>query len=157
MANMGLFEYMETHPGKEPEPIKKEPQKDYRQRREELERAGELLQSIEEQLKQGAEPQYILYTALKAIGIYANNAEWAERQRARLDAVYDDLAQRSLFIDEAAVAAERLDKKQHDYLDRMRRRLQSNLRDCQKIERELEDTLRAVNNAETVKEPDILE
>ena len=160
MENMGLLEYAAQNPAQEPPQERQAIEttaRNYREQQEAQETAAALKDSIAQQLKQGNEPQYILYTALKAIGLLTNDPEWTEAQRQRLDKVYADLAQQSLFMDNAAIAAERLEKMQGDYIDRMRRQLTKSLNGYRRIEKALTEALQAVNDAESVKEPGILE
>lgn len=160
MENIGLLEYAAKHPAQEPPQERQAIEttaRTYREQQEAQDTAAALKESIAQQIKQGNEPQYILYAALKAIGLLTNDPEWAEAQQRRLDTVYADLAQQSLFMNNAAIAAERLEKMQGDYIDRMRRQLTKSLSGYRRIEKALTEALQAVNEAESVKDPGILE
>jgi uncharacterized protein YllA (UPF0747 family) len=160
MASIGLLEYAEQNPAQEPPQERQAAAvaaRTYRERQEAQEQAEALKESIAQQLEQGNAPQYILYTAIKAIGLLTNDLEWTEEQQRRLDTVYADLAQQSFIIDNAAIAAERLDKMQQEYIDKMRRQLTKSLNGYRRIEKALTEALQAVNEAETAKEPGILE
>lgn len=157
---MGLLEYAAQNPQQEPEQERQAIEttaRTYREQQEAQETAEALKESIAQQLKQGNAPQYILYAAIRAIGLLTNDPEWTEAQHKALDDVYSDLAQQSFLVDNAAIAAERLDKMQRDYIDRMRRQLTKSLNGYRRIEKALTEALQAVNDAETVKEPGILE
>jgi len=143
-----LEEYAAQHPQQEPERERQaiaETAQTYRERQQEREQAEQLKASILQQLEQGNAPQYILYTAIKAIGILTHDAEWAEAGRQTLDTVYADLAQQSLLTDNAAIAAQRLDTMQAEYNDKLRRQLQRNLNGYRRIEKALTEALQAVN------------
>ena len=94
-------------------------------------------------MQQGTPPQYVLYTALRAIGLLTGASEWEARQRAALDATYSDLAQESLFVDSAATAAERLADQRRDYVEKLRRTLGRQLKGLAKVERALNEALDA--------------
>ena len=108
-----------------------------------------------QQLEQGNEPQFILYTALKAIGLLTHDEQWAEAGQKTLDNVYADLAQQSFLTDNAAIAAARLDTMQTAYNEKLRRQLKSQLNGYRRIEKALQEALQAVNALEP-QEPDIL-
>ena len=116
----------------------------YLQRRAALDQSKQLLESIESQLAQGTPPQYVLYTALRLIGLLTGASEWEARQRAALDHVYEDLAQESLFADNAAIAAQRLDDQRRDYVNKTRKQLMRSLRAMGKLETALKTALDAV-------------
>ena len=143
----GLFDYSEMIPTAEE--LQQETQRpadgidSYLQRRAVLDQSKQLLQSIESQLQQGTPPQYVLYTALRAIGLLTGASEWEARQRAALDTIYSDLAQESLFVDNAATAAERLADQRRDYVEKLRRTLGRQLKGLAKVERALNEALDA--------------
>lgn len=160
MASIGLLEYAAQNPAQEPLQERQAIEstaRTYREQQEAQEAAEALKESIAQQLEQGNAPQYILYTAIKAIGLLTNAPEWTEAQQSRLNSVYADLAQQSFIMDNAAIAAARLDKMQQDYNDKMRRQLQNSLNSYRRIEKALTEALQAVNDAKTAKEPGILE
>ena len=122
----GLFKYAEMNQQEAPDLEDQRPaegMEKYIQRRADLEHAKELMQSIDAQLQQGTPPQYVLYTALRVIGLLSGNTAWEDQQRAKLDTIYKDLAQESLFADNAATAEARLDDQRAQYIDKTRRKL----------------------------------
>ena len=73
-----LEEYARLHPQPEPDQrAMEETARTYNDRQQERETVEQLKASILRQLEQGNEPQIILYTALKAIGILTQDAQWA--------------------------------------------------------------------------------
>ena len=127
--SFGLFDYAQQNPDTQ------EPQQEarairdtaqtYRDRQDRQEQVDRLKRNILQQFEQGDAPQIILYTALKAIGAATNDDEWAETAKGHLDSVYGDLMQESFAVDNAAIAAERLNKKRHEYTEKTRRRLKT--------------------------------
>lgn len=102
------------------------------ERREEWARADSLRESLLRQIQSGQEPSIILYTALRCIGIYSADQEWADAATGAPDAVYSDLAQQSFTTDVSAEERKRLDalqaaerEKIRNYAKRERRRLES--------------------------------
>lgn len=153
-----LEEYAKQHPQQEPEQERQaiaSTAKTYRERQQERETVDQLKASIMQQLEQGNEPQFILYTALKAIGLLTHDEQWAEAGQKTLDNVYADLAQQSFLTDNAAIAAARLDTMQTAYNEKLRRQLKSQLNGYRRIEKALQEALQAVNALEP-QEPDIL-
>lgn len=146
-----LEEYAAQHPQQEPERERQsiqEAAKTYQDRRQERERIEQLKASIMRQLEQGNAPQYILYTAIKAIGLLTQDAAWTEAAQKTLDSVYADLAQQSFLTDNAAIAAQRLETMQTDYNDKLRRQLTRQLNGYRRIEKALQEALQAVNAIE---------
>lgn len=146
-----LEEYAAQHPQQEPERERQaiaETAQTYRERRQEREQAEQLKASILQQLEQGNAPQYILYTALEAIGTATHDEEFTKTGKQFLDKVYEDLAQQSLLTDNAAIAAARIEEMQASYNDRLRRQLEKQLTGYQKIARGLNDALTALDDLE---------
>lgn len=139
---MKLEEYAAQHP--QVDPIQEQTTRSYHEWMQDHEEAQKLKQSITRQLEQGNEPQLILYTALKVIGILTNDPEWTEAGHQILDSVYDDLKQQSLIVDNAAIEAERLEKIQADYTTKLRRQLIRQLSSCKQIESALKETLQTL-------------
>lgn len=146
-----LEEYAAQNPAQEPE---KERQaitrtaRSYEDRQQEAAEAQRLKESITNQLEQGNAPEYILYTAIKAIGLLTHDEEWAQAGERCLDSVYEDLAQQSFIVDNAAVAAQRLDSMQAAYNDKLRRQLTRSISGYRRIEKALQEALQAVNDLE---------
>ena len=118
------------------------------ERRQEQAQIERLKASIIAQLEQGNAPQYILYTALEAIGTATHDEEFTKTGKQCLDKVYADLAQQSLLTDNAAIAAARIEEMQTSYNDRLRRQLEKQLTGYQKIARGLNDALAALDDLE---------
>lgn len=145
---MTLAEYAAQNPQQEPEQERQtiaETARSYRDQMQERDQVESLKTRILQQLEQGNAPELILYTALQVIGILTHDAEWAEAGRQTLDSVYSDLAQQSLFMDNAAIAAQRLDTMQAEYNEKLRRQLQRNLNGCRRIEKALTEAMQAVD------------
>lgn len=125
--SFGLFDYAQQNPDiQEPQQEARairETAQTYRDQQERQEELDRLKRNILQQLEQGDEPQFILYTALRAIGTATNDDEWTATAKGHLDSVYGDLMQESFAVDNAAIAAERLHKKRHEYTEKTRRRL----------------------------------
>ena len=153
-----LEEYAAQHPQQEPERERQaiaDTARSYQDRQQERETVEQLKASIAQQMQEGNAPQYILYTALRAIGILTHDEEWTAAQTQTLDSVYADLAQQSLLTDNAAIAAARLDTMQAQYNEKLRRQLKTQLNGYRRIEKALQDALQAVNALEP-QEPDAL-
>ncbi len=146
-----LAEYAAQHPRQEPEQERQaiaETARSCQDRQQERETVEQLKASIAQQLQEGNAPQYILYAALRAIGILTHDTEWAENQKQILNNIYADLAQQSLLTDDAAIAAARLDAMQTQYNDKLRRQLTTQLNGYRRIEKALQEALQAVNALE---------
>lgn len=143
-----LADYAAQHPQPEPERERQtvaETARSYQDAQQERETVEQLKQSIAQQIQEGNAPQYILYTALRAIGILTHDETWEQAQRQTLDSIYADLAQQSLLADDAAIAAQRLDTMQAQYRDRLRRQLRTQLNGYRRIERALQEALQAAD------------
>lgn len=147
-----LEEYAAQHPQQAPDREQRavqEAAKTYQDRQQERERITKIKDSITYQLEKGNPPQYILYPALEAIGILTDDADWAEAGKQALDRVYADLAQQSIFTDDAAAAAQRLDAMQEEYNEKTRHKLMTQLNGCRRIEKALNDALDAIFSLES--------
>jgi chemotaxis protein histidine kinase CheA len=143
-----LAEYAAQNPQQEPEREREamhQTAETVKDRQQERERAAQLMQSIQTQLEQGNAPQTILYTAITAIGLLAHDEAWAAAAQTSLDTVYADLAQQSLLVNEATIAAQRLEKMQEDYNEKLRRQLTRQLSGYQRIAKGLNEALDALN------------
>lgn len=143
-----LAEYAAQHQQQEPERERQaiaETARICREQAQELEDVETLKASILRQLQQGNAPELILYTALQAIGILTHDPEWAEAGKTCLDSVYEDLAQQSLFADNTAIAAQRLDMMRERYNDKLRRQLLQSLNGYRRIEKALTEALNALD------------
>lgn len=146
-----LKEYAAQHPQQEPEREREQMRstteaiKDRQQEREQAER---LKESILQQLEQGNAPESILYTAIKVIGLLSSDPGFAEAGQRCLDAVYADLAQQSLLVDNAAVAAHRLETMRHDYNKKLKTSLTRQLNGYRRIADALLKALQAVDEVE---------
>ncbi len=145
---MTLQEYAAAHPSQEP-PQEQQAiaaaARSHEDRQQAQEEVKQIKDTITYQLEQGIAPQFVLYGALKAIGILTLDEEWAEAGKRQLDAIYKDLAQESLVIDNAAIAAQRLETMKTDYNEKLKRQLQRNLSGYRKVSAALEEALKAIN------------
>lgn len=149
MRKNSIAEYVKTHPMPEapadPKPIK---DKSYSDRQEERQQAIDLKESITRQIQEGRNPENILYTAIRAIGLLTNDSEWTEQNTAALDKVYEDLGQQSFIVDNAEITARRLDKMQKDYQTKLRRQVMTQLNGYKRIQSGLSDIIRALDSIE---------
>lgn len=136
---MTLDEYAAQHPMQEPEapaaPI------NYRDRQADRAEAARLMDLITRQLQEGQAPQYVLATALKAIGLLSDCPEWTEDAQILLEIDFCNIGQQSLLADHAAQQAERLRHRQADYFKTLERRLSKQLQECRTIENHISQTI----------------
>lgn len=118
------------------------------QRQQDTAEALRLKESIARGLEQGQEPQALLYTAVRVIGLLTNDPAFTEAAQARIDAVYKDLAQLSFTEDNDRKAQERLEKMQTEYRDKLRGSISRQLNANRRIEKALQEVLNAVDAAE---------
>ena len=149
-----LEEYAAQNPRQEPAEGPAGTARTYRDRLEEHAQIERLKASITRQLEDGSEPQYILYTAIRAIGLLTQDQAWAEAREADLDAVYSDIAQESLLTDRTTLAAQRLEDMQGEYTRKLRAQTQRQLSGYRKIETALKEVLRALNELDGTGDPD---
>lgn len=152
---MSLEEYAERNPAQEPERERQaieETARSYEDRQQERAEVDRLKGSITNQLEQGNAPQYILYTAIQAIGILTHDEQWAEAGKQSLDNVYADLAQESFLVDNVAVAAHRLEEMKTAYNEKLRRQLTRDINGYRRIEKALQEALQAVNDLDPQEE-----
>lgn len=150
-SRKSLEEYAALHPLPAPEFERQamaETAKTYAEQQEEREEAERLKASILQQLEQGNAPQYVLYTAIKTIGLLTHDEVWADTGHEYLDSVYSDLAQQSFLTDNAAIAAQRLNAMQAEYNDKLRKQLNRSINGYRRIEKALQEALQAVNAME---------
>lgn len=117
-------------------------------RQQALEQAEALKATIARQLEAGEDPQTILYTALKVIGLLSNDQEYTETTQGKLDAVYKDLTQLSFIQDNNRIAQERLDAIKEEYNAKLRKNINTQLARYAKVEKALNDVLYALNDTE---------
>lgn len=122
--------------------------RDAQEVQEALTEAEKLKGNILQELEAGKDPQIILYTALKAIGILTNDPEFTEKTQGKLDGIYKDLAQLSFIEDNDKKAQERLEKMQADYNDKLRRSVRRQLNAYKKVQAALYEVLDAVDGTE---------
>ena len=141
-----LEEYARLHPKAQEEPeTERRARQVYEDRQQEREEVIRLKQAITRQLEEGTEPQFILFTAMKAIGVMTHDKAWVENGKRILDSIYADLAQQSFLTDTAAIEAQRLDDMQADYREKLKKQLNRNLNGCGKIERALREALKELD------------
>lgn len=126
---------------------------DERERAIDRQEADRLKESITRQLESGTEPQIILLTAVKAIGLYAGDLAFTAAAEEKIDAIYSDLAQQSFIQDNAEIARQRLETQQTEYREKARKGIQRQLTATRRIEHALLDALQAVNAAEPDADP----
>ena len=143
-----LAEYAAQNPMPEPQRMEAAPAQTYHDRQQQAAKIAQYKEAILKQLSSGTEPETTLYTAITAIGLLTDDAEWAEAAHGKLNSVYADLAQQSLLTDAAAEAAQRLEQMQADYNDKLRRQLNRQLTGYKRIERALQEALQAVDAME---------
>lgn len=141
---ISLAEYAAQHPQEEPAQ-QAAPIRTYREAAQDRETVEQIKAGISQQLAQGNAPQYILYSALRAIGILTQDQAWAEAGIAALDSVYADLAQQSMLAEESSAAADRLAQMQADYCQKTRRQIRQSLTKLEKLQRALTEAERAIN------------
>ena len=133
----GLFDYAQQNPDIEAPQHEAQAIRDtaqtYRDQQERQEKLDQLKAGILQQLEQGDAPQFILYTALKAIGTATNDSNWTETATGYLNAVYSDLMQESFIDDNAAIAAKRLDAQRAEYVEKTRRKMKALQRETNTI------------------------
>lgn len=88
----------------------------------------ELKQIIAKRIRQGDYAHFILYTAIKCIGLSTHDPEWTAEQTAALDSLYGDLTQESLFVDGIYKAEERARHQQEDYISRLKTRTENEVK-----------------------------
>lgn len=146
--SIGLFEYAQQNPGTQEPPQEaaaiRETAQTYRDRQERQQDVDRLKTSIMQQLEQGNAPQLILYTAVKAIGTATSDPEFTETATGYLDRVYGDLMQESFLTDNAAVAAQRLEDQRAEYMAKLRRQLDRNLKGIAKLDRAMQEAREAI-------------
>lgn len=141
---IGLFEYAQNNPDQvEPEQARQETAATVRSFQN-LEKVQELKASIADQISQGREPQYILYTAIRVIEMLTNDSEWARPLQETLDGLYSGIAQESLFRDSIAAGETRRQGLLNDYVEKTRRQLTRNLKGCERLQTELKNALQEI-------------
>lgn len=151
---ISLSEYAAQHPQEEPERERQQMQEiaaTIKDRQQEREQAAQLKESILQQLEQGNAPEYILYTAIKAIGLLSNDPGFIEAGQRCLDSVYSDLAQQSLITDNEAIAAHRLEQMQSEYIRKARASLTRQLNGSKRISDAIEKALQAIKDIDPEK------
>lgn len=146
---MTLAEYAKLYPQEEPESERKAIEgvaQTYWEQLQEREQVKRLKESISQQLQEGNAPQYILYAALRAIGIATHDNEWAEAGATILDGIYGDLTQQSLLEDEAAISMKRLKDMQEKYRERSKQRLKTQINGYKRLYKALNEAWQAVES-----------
>lgn len=133
---MNLEEYAALHPETQqaPEEQQASTAKSLFERKEEIEEADRLKESILQQLQEGNAPEFILYPAIKAIGLLSADREWTEAARLILDKLYGDMAQKSLFVDEVAVKGRRLEALRKEYAAKNINGVKRALKGCERLD-----------------------
>lgn len=138
---IGLFEYAQRNPGGiEPEQPRQEIAETARSVQDQN-KIQELKTSIARQIQEGREPQYILYTAIRAIAMLTNDSEWEQPLQETLDGLYSGIAQESFFRDSIATAEAQRETQLNDYVTKTRRQLTRNINACSRLQKNLETAL----------------
>lgn len=146
---IGLLEFAASNPDRvEPEQARREIAETARSVQDH-EKIQELKASIADQISQGREPQYILYTAIRVIELLTKDSEWAHPLQEALDGVYSGIEQESLFRDQAAAAIRRQEEHLTRYTQKKHRELNNSLNECKKLAIELEAALKIIDNMST--------
>ncbi len=149
MKHVSLMDYAAKHPGQETPEEKEAIEQaahDYQQREYERGEVSRLKESILYQLEKGEKPQYVLYTALEALGLATHDIEWADKGQAMLDNVYESLQQQSFFNENERMEAEKLKETLEDFKEKTRRQMLKNINNCQRLERGFSDIIKAINS-----------
>lgn len=144
----GFFDIETTEPAEISSTDLKDAEDMEQARQQALEQAEALKATIARQLEAGEDPQTILYTALKVIGLLSNDQAYTEATQGRLDAVYKDLTQLSFIQDNNRIAQERLDAIKEEYNAKLRKNINTQLARYAKVEKALNDVLYALNDTE---------
>jgi len=137
----GLFEYAAENPEK----IAAEGERAGVERRAtakavtDQEKAEELRKIVAAQIADGEEPEIILYSAVKVIGLLTNDPKWTEQQRQALDLLYIDAGQLSLTSEAAQRARERREQYRREYVKKEKKRLEGQIKACDGIKKNLTD------------------
>ena len=144
---MTLKEYAMAHPEIEPSEWHNAAEQviAYKTETERMQKAAELKEIILAQLDQGGTPEYVLHTAIRAIGILTEDPEWAITANGYIERVYADLQQQHLFVDNASLAAERHEEIHREYIGKVRKRLETCEKDYKKLQKALTDAITAIN------------
>ena len=146
----GIFDFWEDHPDEGGGALTEQisaaiEQRTYQEAQADQARAAQLKNSIADQMERGETPEIVLYSAFELIGLYSGDPEWTRTQRARLDAVYKDLAQQSLITDNAAIADARLRAAAADFAAKTRRTIRAKLNGCERLEKALRTALQELD------------
>lgn len=142
----GLFEYAAENPEK----IAAEGERAGVERRAtakavtDQEKAEELREIVAAQIADGEEPEIILYSAVKVIGLLTNDPKWTEQQRQVLDLLYIDAGQESLTSEATHRARERREQYRREYVKKEKKRLEKQRDDCKMLGDYLESALTAI-------------
>lgn len=132
----GFLEYLdEIQAGGDPasDPGAAETVKAYYDIKDTEEQARQLKESISQQIEAGSAPQYILMPAIAAIGILTKDTEWGNRMISSLEGIYPNITQESLFIDQAAANAGRLENRREEYLRKLEKRVYKEMLELERM------------------------
>ena len=125
-SDLSIEEYILQTPLTEGEPeIESSSTIPYFEKQAQGERVEELKRAIDRQVKEAIEPQYILLSALDLIGALTNNNSWSDKNKETIIARYGEIRQQSLLIDNATIDSEITAQAQAEYLEHLRKRLNS--------------------------------
>lgn len=144
---LSLTEYYAQTPEPEETP-QAAPGRSYQDARQERETVDQIKASILAQLEQGNAPQDILYSALRVIGMLTQDNEWTEAGTAILERTYSDIAQRSLFAEDASLVLDRLETLRAEYVAKAKRQLTKYQRDTQNLSYHINRAMEALGALE---------
>lgn len=146
-GKMDILEYMASQPMQEAEPADPEASI-IKDRNADIKEADDLKETILKQYESGAEPQMILYNACKCIGLYSDDPEFIEKTTGELNEVWADLMQRSFLQDNMETAMKRLQEKQTEYNNKLRRSIKTHSNRYRNILRELDEIVKKLDEIE---------
>lgn len=107
--------------------------------------AEDLKRDIEDQLKQGIGAEFILYLAVKCIGILSDDPDFSDRIRDQLNEIYGDLTQENFLINRADIEDQRLTEQHEAYKAKLLKSIDTKARDLIRIQKALNDLRKIVD------------
>ena len=155
---LSLEEYAKQNPPTENEQREfKEASKPLEEERARTRAVEDLKVGILSQIRQGDEPQNILYVALEAIGILTNDREWEEACKGELGRIYEDLPEKAFGMVDATAALARMKEEHLAFVQKVTRQLNYHRRRYKKVMEELDLLEFYLSDIEGVTELEIVE
>lgn len=107
--------------------------------------AEDLKRDIEDQLKQGIGAEFILYLAVKCIGILSDDRDFSDRIRDQLNEIYGDLTQENFLINRADIEDQRLTEQHEAYKAKLLKSIDTKAKDLIRIQKALNDLRKIVD------------